>query len=127
DPLSLHDALPISAEDLVHRLRDRDVPASGFGSSTVYVTGAPAFSVDFIDKAYGAFPWLVVAVLVLSYLLLMRAFRSLFLPAKAVFMNLLSVSATYGVLVLVFQDNWGKVLGLHHSAQVEAWIPIFLF
>ena len=45
-------------------------------------------------------------------------FRSLFLPAKAVFMNLLSVSATYGVLVLVFQDHWGKVLGLQHSPHV---------
>ncbi|MFL5913972.1 MAG: MMPL family transporter, partial [Gaiellaceae bacterium] len=115
------------AMDLVHRLRDRYVPAAGFGAASVYVTGAPAFSVDFIDKAYGAFPWLVLAVLVVSYLLLMRAFRSLFLPAKAVFMNLLSVSATYGVLVLAFQDNWGKVLGLQHSAQVDAWIPIFLF
>ena len=115
------------AMDLVHRLRDRYVPAAGFGAAAAYVTGAPAFSVDFIDKAYGAFPWLVVAVLVVSYVLLMRAFRSLFLPAKAVFMNLLSVGATYGVLVLVFQDHWGKVLGLQHSAQVEAWIPIFLF
>ena len=69
----------------------------------------------------------MLAVLVLSYLLLMRAFRSLFLPLKAVFMNLLSISATYGVLVLTFQHHWGRGLGLGASAQIEAWIPIFLF
>jgi uncharacterized membrane protein YdfJ with MMPL/SSD domain len=122
-----HDSGTHAAMDLVDRLRDRYVPASGFAASTVYVSGAPAFSVDFIDKAYSAFPWLVVGVLVISYLLLMRAFRSLFLPAKAVFMNLLSVGATYGVLVLVFQHGWGKAIGLQSSPQVEAWIPVFLF
>jgi RND superfamily putative drug exporter len=66
-------------------------------------------------------------VLVLSYLLLLRAFRSIVLPAKAVVMNLLSVSATYGVLTLAFQHGWGKPLGLESSPQIEAWIPIFLF
>jgi RND superfamily putative drug exporter len=60
-----------------------------------------------VDKAYGAFPWLIVAVLVLTYLILLRAFRSVFLPVKAVLMNLLSVAATYGVLVLVFRHHWG--------------------
>ena len=89
--------------------------------------GAPAFGVDFIDKAYGAFPWLILAVLVLSYLLLLRAFRSVWLPLKAVVMNLLSVSATYGVLTLAFQHGWGESLGLQSSPQIEAWIPIFLF
>jgi uncharacterized membrane protein YdfJ with MMPL/SSD domain len=116
-----------AAMDLVDRIRDRYVPQAGFGSAEVLVTGSPAFGVDFIDKAYSAFPWLVVGVLVLSYLILLRAFRSLFLPVKAVFMNLLSVAATYGVLVLVFQEGLGTSLGLQESAQVEAWIPIFLF
>ena len=91
------------------------------------VTGAPAFGVDFIDKAYGAFPWLVLAVLVVSYLILLRAFRSVVLPLKAVLMNLLSVGAAYGVLVLVFQHGWGEPIGLQQSPQIEAWIPIFLF
>ncbi|OLE38327.1 MAG: hypothetical protein AUG48_02015 [Actinobacteria bacterium 13_1_20CM_3_68_9] len=57
----------------------------------------------------------------------MRAFRSVVLPLKAVFMNLLSVSATYGVLVLLFQDELGKGIGFQSSPQVEGWIPIFLF
>jgi putative drug exporter of the RND superfamily len=59
--------------------------------------------------------------------LLLRAFRSVVLPAKAVVMNLLSVSATYGVLVLAFQHGWGEPFGLQQSPQVEGWIPIFLF
>jgi putative drug exporter of the RND superfamily len=122
------DAGEDAAVDLVHRIRDRYLPAARFpASADVLLTGAPAFGVDFIDKAYGAFPWLVLAVLVLSYLLLLRAFRSLFLPLKAVVMNLLSVSATYGLLTLAFQHGWGDVIGLQSSPQIEAWIPIFLF
>jgi RND superfamily putative drug exporter len=116
-----------AAENLVARIRNEYVPEAGFGGARVYVTGAPAFNVDFVDTAYGAFPWLVAAVLVLTYLLLMRAFRSLFLPAKAVFMNLLSVAATYGVLVLAFQEGWGEPFGLGTSPEISAWIPIFLF
>ncbi len=116
------------AVDLVRRIRDRYIPAAGFpASADVLLTGAPAFGVDFIDKAYGAFPWLILAVLVLSYLILLRAFRSIFLPAKAVVMNVLSVSATYGVLTLAFQHGWGEPLGLESSPQIEAWIPVFLF
>jgi putative drug exporter of the RND superfamily len=116
------------AVDLVHRIRDRYLPASGFpASADVLLTGAPAFGVDFIDKSYSAFPWLVLAVLVITYLLLLRAFRSLFLPLKAVIMNLLSVAATYGLLTLAFQHGWGEVIGLQSSPQIESWIPIFLF
>jgi RND superfamily putative drug exporter len=114
--------------DFVNRLRDTYVPRAGFpAGSRVLVTGAPAFGVDFQSTAYGAFPWLVVAVLILSYLLLLRAFRSVILPLKAVLMNLLSVGATYGVLVLVFQHGIGKAVGLESTPQIEAWIPIFLF
>jgi RND superfamily putative drug exporter len=116
------------AVNLVHRIRDDYIPAAGFpASAEVLLSGAPAFGVDFIDKSYGAFPWLILAVLVLSYLLLLRAFRSVVLPAKAVVMNLLSVAATYGVLTLIFQHGWGDPVGLQSSPQIEAWIPIFLF
>jgi RND superfamily putative drug exporter len=122
------DAGTQKAIDLVHRIRDRYVPAARFPDSyDVILTGAPAFGVDFNDRSYGAFPWLLLAVLVLSYLLLLRAFRSLILPAKAVLMNLLSVGATYGVLVLVFQHGGHELLGLQGSPQIEGWIPIFLF
>src|SRR3954454_56407 len=122
------DAGTQAAIDLVERIRTRHVPAARFpAGSDVLLTGAPAFGVDFVDKAYGAFPWLLLAVLLVSYLLLPRAFRSVVLPAKAVIMNLLSVSAAYGVLVLAFQHGWGEPFGLERSAQIDGWIPIFLF
>ena len=92
------------------------------------VGGAPAQGVDYLDRSYGPFPWLVVAALVLTYVLLLRAFRSLLLPLKAVLLNVLSVGATYGLLVIVFR--WGvgaHVLGLARVSQIEGWIPIFLF
>jgi RND superfamily putative drug exporter len=116
-----------AARRFVDRIRDDYVPRAGFGPARVLVTGQPAFGVDFIHKAYSAFPWLVFAVLVLTYLILLRAFRSVVLPVKAVLMNLLSVSATYGLLVLVFQHHWGNVIGFQETPQIEAWIPIFLF
>ncbi len=65
-------------------------------------------------------------MLVITYFVLLRAFRSVVLPLKAVLLNLLSVSAAYGVLVLVFQHGWGGPR-LPQLAQIEAWIPIFLF
>jgi len=108
-------------------LRDDYVPAAGFPVRNVYVTGQGAFNVDFVNKAYSVFPWLVAAVLVLTYLILLRAFRSVILPLKAVLMNVLTILATYGVLVLVFQHHWGNPLGFIQTPQIEAWLPIFLF
>ena len=122
------DAGTQTAIDLARRIRNVYLPRAHFpAGDRVLLTGAPAFGVDFVDTAYGAFPWLVVAVLVLTYFVLLRAFRSVILPAKAVLMNLLSISATYGALVLVFQHGVGKTIGFHSSPQIEAWIPIFLF
>ncbi len=67
-------------------------------------------------------------MLVLTYFLLLRAFRSLLLPLKAVILNLLSVGASYGMLVVVFRFGVGEdLLGLYRFPQVEGWIPIFLF
>jgi RND superfamily putative drug exporter len=117
------------AKDFARRLRGRLIPAAGFPPGvTVRAGGAPPQGVDFISQAYGAFPWLGLGVLVLTYLLLMRAFRSLLLPLKAVLLNLLSVAASYGALVLVFRFGVGReVLGLYQFPQIEGWIPIFLF
>ncbi len=116
-----------AAMDLVARLRQSHVPGAGFDGARTFVTGAPAFGVDFLDIAYDAIPWLVAAVLVVSFLVLVHAFRSLVLPLKAVLLNALSVAATYGALVLVFQHGWGEPLGLQQTDQIEGYIPIFLF
>ena len=116
-------------QSLVRRLRARLVPAAAFpGGVHVYAGGAPPQGVDFLARSYGAFPWLVLAALALTYLVLMRAFRSLLLPLKAVLLNMLSVAAAYGLLVVVFRWGLGADLfGLYHTRQVEGWIPIFLF
>jgi RND superfamily putative drug exporter len=118
-----------AAQSFVHRLRGTLIPGAQFPASVqVQAGGAPPQGVDFLHVAYGAFPWLVLAVLVLTYLLLMRAFRSLILPLKAVLLNLLSVAAAYGALVVVFRFGLGKeALGLYQFPQIEGWIPIFLF
>src|SRR5919108_609671 len=114
--------------DFVTRFRDQYVPRAGFPSSAdVYAGGGPPSSVDVIDTAYGAFPWLVLVVLVLTYFLLLRAFRSLLLPLKAIILNLLSIGAAYGLLVAFFKWGGGEALGLIQYDQITGWIPVFLF
>jgi RND superfamily putative drug exporter len=117
------------AQAFVKRLRDRLIPAAAFpASAKVEVGGGPAQGVDFLHQAYRYFIPLIATVLVLTYFLLMRAFRSALLPIKAVALNLLSVGASYGMLVVFFK--WGvghSLLGLYQFGQVEGWIPIFLF
>jgi uncharacterized membrane protein YdfJ with MMPL/SSD domain len=117
------------AQSFVHRLRDKLIPAAGFPPDVrVYAGGGPPQGVDFLTQSYNTFPWLVGAVLVLTYLLLMRAFRSVILPLKAVLLNLLSVAASYGALVVFFRWGFGDTLaGLYQFPQIEGWIPIFLF
>jgi putative drug exporter of the RND superfamily len=99
----------------VDRLRETIVPALELppGART-YAGGIPAQGVDFLDRAYGAFPWLSVAVLLVTFLILLRAFRSIVLPLKAVVLNVLTVAAVYGLLEVVF-------------GEVDGWVPIFLF
>jgi putative drug exporter of the RND superfamily len=113
----------------VKRLRGRLIPAAGFPpEAVVRVGGAPGQGVDFLHQAYTYFPPLIAGVLVLTYLLLLRAFRSVVLPLKAIVLNLLSVGAAYGILVVVFKWGVGDTLfGLYQFGQVEGWIPIFLF
>ncbi len=112
----------------VHRLRGTLIPEAGFPSGVrALAGGGPPQGVDFLTVAYDAFPWLVAAVLVLTYILLLRAFRSVLLPLKAVLLNLLSVAASYGALVIVFRWGAGEAVGLYQYPQIEGWIPIFLF
>ncbi len=117
-----------SAMDFVERFREEIVPASDFPSGvSVYAGGGPPSSVDFLDLTYGTFPWLVLGVLALTFLLLLRAFRSLVLPLKAIVLNLLSIGAAYGLLVVFFKWGAGTPFGLQSYDQIEGWIPVFLF
>jgi RND superfamily putative drug exporter len=114
---------------LVRRLREDLVPAAGFPPGvSVNAGGAPPQGADFMERAYGALPWVVLAILVVTYLVLLRAFRSIVLPLKAVLLNLLTVTAVCGLLVVVFQ--WGvgsRLLGITETSEIEGWVPIFLF
>ena len=110
---------------LVHTLRDEVIPATGI---TAKVGGFTAASVDFADYIGGRLPYLIGAVLILSFLLLMAVFRSLLVPLKAVIMNLLSIGAAYGLIVAVFQWGWGKdLIGVDKAGPVESWAPMMLF
>jgi uncharacterized membrane protein YdfJ with MMPL/SSD domain len=118
-----------AAQSFVDRLRRTIIPTARFPVGTrTLVGGGAAQGVDFLHRSYAAFPWLVLAVLGITYVLLMRAFRSLLLPLKAVLLNLLSVASSYGMLVVFFRWGVGRDLaGLYHFGQIEGWIPIFLF
>ena len=124
-----HDYGDAETRRLVRRIRHDLVPAARFPTGTEVVTGgAPAQGVDFLARSYGAFPWLVLAVLGVSFVMLVRAFRSLVLPLQAVLLDLLSVAAAYGLLALVVEHGIGAgLLGIEHSGAVEAWVPIVLF
>ena len=123
-----HDYGLPESQEFVRRLRDTIIPAAAFPAGVeVLAGGGPPGGVDFLDMTYAAFPWLVLAVLLLTYALLVRAFRSLLLPLKAIVMNLLSIGAAYGLLVLAFKYGWGEPFGLQQYDQIEGWIPIFLF
>ncbi len=124
-----HEYGEAASRRLVARIRDRLVPASRFPSDTqVSAGGAAPQGVDFLARTYGSLPWLLLLALAATYLVLARAFRSLLLPLKAVVLNVLTVAASYGLLVAVFHDGIGAgVLGVHRSAEIEGWIPVFLF
>ena len=117
------------SQRFVKRLRNEIIPSAGWPDGVaVRAGGGPPQGVDFLHRSYSIFPWLVVGVLVLTYFLLLRAFRSVVLPLKAVILNLLSVGAAYGLLVIVFRWGVGADVGaLYQSSQIEGWIPIFLF
>jgi RND superfamily putative drug exporter len=113
----------------VRELRDNYIPRAFAGSSAkVYVSGATAFNVDYINTVNAYFPWVITMVLALSFILLLVAFRSVVVPATAIAMNLLSVGAAYGLLTLVFQHGVGaSIFGFQRVAAIEQWVPLFLF
>jgi putative drug exporter of the RND superfamily len=117
-----------AALDFVDRLRDDIVPAAAFPSGVdVFAGGGPPSGRDFLDLTYGAFPWLVFGVLLLTYVLLLRAFRSVLIPLKAIILNLLSIAAAFGLLVVFFKWGAAEWFGLIAFDQIEGWIPIFVF
>ncbi len=97
------------------------------GTSTA-LTGDTAEDVDFTRQMKHGVPYVIAFVLVLAFVLLLVAFRSIVIPLKAIVLNLLSVGASYGVLVLVFQHRWAEpILGFTSNGSIISWLPLFLF
>jgi RND superfamily putative drug exporter len=95
----------------------------------VGVAGVGAAQIDFMHAVYGNFPLMLLIIAVLTYLLLARAFRSLLLPLKAVVLNLVSLGATLGLMVLFWQDGHGSnaIFGIAATGAVTFWIPLMVF
>jgi uncharacterized membrane protein YdfJ with MMPL/SSD domain len=92
------------------------------------ITGETAGTHDFNDQMKAHAPLVFGFVLVLCFLLLLVTFRSIVIPVKAVLLNLLSVGAAYGLLVLVFQHTWAEgILQFHSNGAIASWLPLFLF
>ncbi len=129
------DAQSEAAVAVVDRLRTDYVPTAFQGTGAeVLVGGDPAFVKDFFDVSDQYTPIIILVVLALSFILLTVVFRSLVVPAKAIVMNLLSVGAAYGAIVLVFQKGGPGIgrtianfLGFQQVDSIEAWLPLFLF
>jgi RND superfamily putative drug exporter len=117
-----------ATQALVRRLRaDADAVLAGTGLA-VHVGGTPAQIVDLIDENDRATPLVIAAVLAASWVLLLGAFRSALLPVKAILMNLLSVGAAFGAMVLVFQDGYGAGwLGVDRVGFIQVMIPLLAF
>jgi putative drug exporter of the RND superfamily len=117
-----------STTQLVHRLRSEVLPPIEQQTGVdVLVTGSVAVNVDFSSYLATRMPYFFGAVLVLSFLLLMVVFRSLLVPLKAVIMNLLSIGAAYGVIVMLFQWGWLSDLTNIQPGPIEPWAPMLLF
>ncbi len=113
----------------IKRLRRQYIPRAFDGvPAEVLVTGETAFNTDFFRLTSDITPAVFAFVLGFSFLLLMLVFRSIVVPLKAILLNMLSVGAAYGLLVLVFQKGWAHSLfGFQQVDTVEAWVPLFLF
>jgi RND superfamily putative drug exporter len=112
------DALLTSVRDTAHAL-----------GPDVRVGGQPASTADFIDAVYGSFPLMIALIALTTFVLLARAFRSLLLPAKAILLNILSVAAGWGALVLIWQKGYGSDLiwGIDATTSIPSWIPVIAF
>ena len=92
------------------------------------VTGETAGTKDFNDQMKARMPFVLAFVLGLSFLLLLMTFRSIVIPIKSIVLNLLSVGASYGILVLIFQHTWAQgILGFTSNGAITSWLPLFLF
>jgi RND superfamily putative drug exporter len=111
-------------------LRNELIPATvgTVGGADVGVTGETAQTTDFNDQMKGSAPLVFAFVLGFAFVLLLTTFRSIVVALKAIVLNLLSVAAAYGALVLIFQHGWGhQLLGFSATGPIVGFLPVFLF
>jgi RND superfamily putative drug exporter len=127
--MGVHEFGSEESKAFIERLRSKYIPDSDLSrKANIYVGGAAAQGVDFLNVVYGVFPFIFFAALAIAYFLLIRSFRSLILPLIAVLLDLISLAATYGLLVAVFKFGFlGNILGTYRVDQIEGWVPVFLF
>jgi len=113
--------------ELVRTLRADTLHAATAAGLDVHVTGSAATNIDVTDYLRERMPLFFAAVLGMSFLVLMMVFRSVLVPLKAVVMNVLSIAATYGVIVAVFQWGWGDALLGVEAGPINPFIPLMLF
>ena len=116
DAIPIDDSGSAEGEETLTAVRET-ADAAG---SDVRVGGQPAANDDFIDAVYGSFPLMVALITITTFILLVRAFRSLLLPLKAILLNILSVAAAWGVLVLVWQEGYGSevIFGIEATGSI---------
>jgi RND superfamily putative drug exporter len=114
---------------LLNRLRDRVIPPlERTTGAKVYVGGTTALFADFSSLLSSKLPLFIGAVVLISALLLLAVFRSVFVAIKAIVMNLLSVAAAFGVVVAIFQWGWlGGLIGISTTAPIAAFLPVMVF
>ncbi|MFJ3286916.1 MMPL family transporter [Streptomyces sp. NPDC086669] len=115
--------------NLVNRLYDHTLPDAASGTAAKgYVTGTTAAQVDFRNIVAERLPWIILVVVGLAFLIVLAVFRGLLVAVKAAVLNVLSIAASYGVVVAVFQWGWGgPALGVHGKVPIESYVPMMMF
>ncbi|MFN8636611.1 MAG: MMPL family transporter [Chloroflexota bacterium] len=125
------DEMATETVDLVNDMRDKIIPDlrnRELKSADVLIAGETSHLIDYHDKLYKPLPLMIALVLLITFVVLLLFFHSLILPLKAILMNVVSIAASYGAMVLVFQHGWlDKPLNFDHLGHVSLFPPVILF
>jgi RND superfamily putative drug exporter len=121
------DSASNASSDTISRIQHDVLPS--LGGVTATLGGISPEDRDFVHAVYGKFPYVLAFVISLTFILLMRAFRSVLLPLKAVVLNLISLGAAYGIIVFIFQWGHGSeaIWGVPATGAIISWIPLMIF
>ncbi len=132
EAFSATDGSSKASREVITNLQENVLPAAESAAGpgvTLTLGGSAPEERDFVHAVYGNFGWVLLFVIVLTFILLARAFRSVVLPLKAVILNLISLGCAYGVVVFIFQMGHGSELiwNVQATGVVISWIPLMIF